>query len=81
MSGPHINIAHNGNGTGDWIIIECEGDKEVYEGHSIGVRHLVDILEVCNGFEFLNYYELTDEQLENWPESVRDMEPTKKVRF
>jgi hypothetical protein len=82
MSGYHVNIAYNGNGDGDWVIVECEGET-VYSGHNIGISHLFDILEACNGMEFMNYYEtLTNEQIQNWPACLDEgIEPTRKYRL
>lgn len=76
MSGYNVKIATNSKESGDWMIVECEGD-EIYSGHSISPFHLFDILRQCNGFEFLEYYELTDEQIQDWPNCLNDIEPTR----
>lgn len=45
-------------------------DEVVFEGHRIGPSDLADIFEEVNGYEHLNYHEITDEQMENWQEAL-----------
>lgn len=69
MSGT-LKVITNSLGSGDWVIVyETNCGEIVYEGHSISPRHLFDILESTNGLcEYVEYHELTDEQIEDWQE-------------
>lgn len=69
MSGPILRIITNNKESGDWIIVVLDGE-EIYSGHSIGTCHLADILNTCNGFEYLYEHSLTDEQIEDWEQVI-----------
>lgn len=55
-----IRIFHNSMGSGDWIHIK-EGDYTIFEGHYLGVKDLVSLLE---RFANVKLIELTDEEME-----------------
>lgn len=55
-----IKVFHNSNGSGDWIHIK-EGDLTIFEGHRVGVRDLVFLLE---RYANVKLFELTDEEME-----------------
>jgi hypothetical protein len=65
----NVKIITNGKGLGDWVIIVVDGE-EIFSGHNIGTIHLMDIMQTINGFEFISYHDLTDEEIENWQDVV-----------
>lgn len=64
-----VRIITNSKGSGDWVIVILEGD-EIFAGHSISPQDLHNILEATAGYEFIEYHELTDEEIENWEEVI-----------
>lgn len=56
-----IKIYSNSKGSGDWIQV-FDGEKEVWEGHSISVRDLHYILLELN--KEVKRIDLTDEEME-----------------
>ena len=56
-----INIVSNSNGSGDWVVVEKDGE-ELFSGHRIGPMDLSAILEQL-GLE-TDLIAVTDEEME-----------------
>lgn len=67
-----LKVITNSLGSGDWIVVyETTCGETVFEGHSIGAYQLFDILQQTNGgYEHIEFYELTDDQIEEWEEHI-----------
>ena len=65
-----LKVITNSLGTGDWVVVyETNCGEVVYEGHSISPYMLYTILKSTNGMcEDVEYYELTDDQIQDWQE-------------
>jgi hypothetical protein len=67
-----LHIVTNSKGSGDWVVVyETNCGEVVFEGHSIKPQDLFNIINSTNGcYEYVEYHELTDEQMENWQEEI-----------
>ena len=61
-----INIVFNSNGSGDWVVVEKDG-QELFSGHRVSPMDLGAILEQL-GLE-TDLIAVTDEEMEEWPVS------------
>lgn len=67
-----IKVITNSNGSGDYCIVyETNSGEVVFEGHTIRPADLFNILTEVNGIaEYVKYYQLTDEEMENWEDHI-----------
>ena len=65
-----IKVVTNSLGSGDWVVVyETNCGETVYEGHKPNAHDLFNILSAVNGIaEDVKFYELADEQMEEWQE-------------
>ena len=53
------------------IVYETNSGEVVFEGHTIRPADLFNILTEVNGIaEYVKYYQLTDEEMENWEDHI-----------
>lgn len=69
MSGPFVDVIANTKGSGDHFIVMMEGEL-MMEGSIITPNMLFDLLKWCNGFEYIKFHELTDEEIKKWEEVI-----------
>lgn len=58
-----VNVITNSLGSGDWIVVELNGEA-VFSGHSVSAYDLACILDEVQGFEFGRFEEVTDAEME-----------------
>lgn len=63
MSGPSVKIITNSKGSGDWVVVEMDGEV-VHEAHDITPSDLYEIMRQTYGFEYISFIEVTDQQME-----------------